>query len=390
MRLLVNTLSIGSLSGEHVVYGFLRELVRSPEKAPEMTVLHYTSQRPPEDLLSLGVGRVELSDRLRPWALRTGWEIGRLPALAKKLGIERILNVSGGITPWLRTPQVSLAMNPWCYVADARSGWRQEIKAFMQRRNLRHAFRNAEHMIYISAHLRDLYRAGNRDCLDREVPSTIAHVGLDDALFEAAERLQGAERNPHSILSVSVWARWKGVETVLQALRLLRTSGTPATLSLVGPWPDRAYRQRVESLIAELGLEQAVHIHGKVMVDELYRHYATHQVFCLMSPCESFGIPAAEAMAFGTPVVSTDCCAIMEVCNEGGLFVSPNDPRATADALARLLSDPVAAHPWSERARSRADTLKWSLCSSSFKRSLGIAQAAEFASGVANNAATTP
>jgi len=359
MRLLVNTLSIGSMSGEHVVYGFLRELLRQNDPDSEIIILHCVSQAPPSDLIQSGARTIAVPNYLKRWFIRPIWELTRLPALLREQRIDRVFNVSGAITPWLRVPQVSLAMNPWCYVKEARSGWREEFKAFMQRRSYRYAFRKAEYMVYISGHLRDLYRQANRDCAHEEAPSTIAYVGLDQALFDAAARMKGTERRPCSILSVSAFAPWKGVETVLQALRLLRGREVPATISLVGPWPDAAYEQRIRNLISELELQECVSMYGKVPLEELHRDYASHQVFCLMSICESFGIPAAEAMAFGTPVISTDCCAISEVCAGTGSFGPAGDIEWTAKSLHALFDSNAMTSEFSDAALTRATSLKW-------------------------------
>ncbi|MFC1605442.1 glycosyltransferase family 4 protein [Pseudomonadota bacterium] len=362
MRLLINTLSIGSMSGEHVVYGFLRPMLRNLGTKDHAIVLHYENQPPPQEIKASNLTTLSVSERWRHWALRAAWEMTRLPALVKQNGVDRVLNVSGAITPFLAVPQVSLAMNPWCFVKSARSGWVQEVKAFTQRRAYRYAFRKAAHMVYISDHLRSLYRQANADVLEDEAESTIAYVGLNDALFEAAQQFQSMERKAYSILSVSAFAPWKGVQTIVEAVHLIRQKSIPATLSLVGPWPNAQYETRMRDLISKFNLQDAVTILGKIDVNELYRHYATHQVFCLMSSCESFGIPAAEAMAFGTPVVSTDCCAIAEVCDGAGQFGPVDDAQWTARALERLLSSKSAWDEMSETARQNASKLSWRSC----------------------------
>lgn len=367
------------MSGEHVVYGFLRPLIANLAENDHviMIIVHSKNQPPPGWLAeSEKVITHAISSKFQHWALRALWEMLRLPGLIRKFSADRVLNVSGAITPFLKTPQVSLAMNPWCYIKEARSGALQEIKAFIQRRGHRYAFRNAEHMIYISAHLRDLYRKANQDILDREATSTIAYVGLDTELFEAANEMIELERTPNAILCVSALAPWKGAETLVEAVHILRQREIPAVLDLVGPWPDPAYRENVETLIRQYGLQDAVRIHGKVAVRELYRHNATHQVYCLMSSSESFGIPAAEAMAFGTPVVSADSCAISEVCENAGLFGPVNDPAWTAQALQSLLTDSSAWKQLSETARNKASKLDWEQCAGPLFEVFGLGRSA--------------
>jgi glycosyltransferase involved in cell wall biosynthesis len=158
-------------------------------------------------------------------------------------------------------------------------------------------------------------------------------------------------------------ARWKGAHTLIQAVALLKAEGEEATLNLVGPWPDANYRQEIDQLIEKAQLQSQVKIHGRVDDDELHRLYATNEIFCLMSECESFGIPAAEAMSFGTPVVSTNCCAIAEICESAGLFGPANDPAWTAQSLKKLLSDRALWQQHSLSAKNRANLLlPWNHC----------------------------
>lgn len=366
MRLLVNALSIGSLSGEHVVYGFLRPLCRWLLPSDEMLVLHYEGQPPPTELIEAGVRTIALPTSQRNWLRRTVWEVTQFPKLVRQHKADVVLGVSGALTPGCPVPQVALAQNPWCYVPAAQHGWKDRAKARLQRSGYRNAFRNAAMMIYISSHLRDLYRRANTGT--RETRSEIAYVGLNEETYQAARSLKSAPRDPLSILSVSAFAPWKGVETVVKAVELLRERGIPATLKLVGPWPNSSYENSIRKLIADRQLDDAVQIFGKVSADQLHQHYATSQVFCLMSSCESFGIPAAEAMAFGTPIVSTDCCAIAEICEGSGLFGPVNDPMWAANSLDQALSDPAKWLNWSQRAVENAARLTWEQCAKPFQK----------------------
>ena len=91
--------------------------------------------------------------------------------------------------------------------------------------------------------------------------------------------------------------------------------------------------------------------------------YAESQVFCLMSRCESFGIPAIEAQLFGTPVVCSTACAVPEICGEGGLFCDPDDIDGIAEALNSLLEDSDVWRARSELALRNADRFHWQACS---------------------------
>jgi glycosyltransferase involved in cell wall biosynthesis len=82
-----------------------------------------------------------------------------------------------------------------------------------------------------------------------------------------------------------------------------------------------------------------------------------------MSWCESFGIPAVEAQAFSTPVVSSNCCAIPEICGDGGIYPDPGDLHSVADSLAELLNNKVKWDQLSEAARDNASKFRWDICS---------------------------
>lgn len=361
MRLLINTLSVGHLSGRHVVYGFLRELAKTVSSPHELVLLAYEGAPIPAEIQGENVHRVPVSDRMRNWMLRSIWELAELPRLVRRLAADAVFTVSGSITPGLKVPQISLAQNPWCFVRRARSGWRDEFKAQVQLRAYRKAWRDAAMMFFISDHLRGLYRRHAPGI--HETRSAIALVGLDDSTHEAAARLRATvTKDPMLILSVSAMAPWKGTETLVSALGLLRDRGLDARLRLVGPWPQPAYRKQIESQIHASRLEDRVTITGHVTRDELHRHYAEAQVFCLMSCCESFGIPAAEAMAFGTPIVSTKDCAIAEICAGAGAFGPIGDATWTADALEAMLSQESDWQAYSRRAVGNAEKLTWPRC----------------------------
>lgn len=361
MRVLVNGLSIGALSGRHVVYGFLRPLTQWTRNDHEFLLLTHESEPPPEDLLAGNVRSITVSDRLRPWWYRTPWEYYELPKLVRRERIDLVLTASGAVTPTCGAPQVSLAQNPWCLVPQAQYGARQRWKAALQRRAYRQALKSASMMVFISRYLESLYST-----LVPEGPrprSEIAYVGLDDATHAAADKRRSqTEKQPGLIVSVSAMAPWKGAETLVSALDLLRKRGVGARLRFVGPWPDAQYRQRIEQQIDGLNLRSLIEITGQVSKDELHRHYAEAQVFCLMSCCESFGIPAAEAQAFATPVVSSRDCAVSEVCDGAGRFGPSDDPAWTADALEELLTDSQAWSSCSQRAVENARSLRWENC----------------------------
>ncbi|GIG25988.1 glycosyltransferase family 4 protein [Cellulomonas denverensis] len=106
-------------------------------------------------------------------------------------------------------------------------------------------------------------------------------------------------------------------------------------------------------------LRDRVHRPGRLELDELHVAYAAARVFAFPSLWEGFGMPVLEAMAHGTPVVTSAGTSMAEFTEGAGLLVDPRDPEALAAALLR------AAGPehdrWSALATERAAGSSWAV-----------------------------
>ncbi len=147
----------------------------------------------------------------------------------------------------------------------------------------------------------------------------------------------GVERSRTEILCVGRASDPnKGLTTLIDALPHLPDR---VTLTLVDDdVPDNVARKRA----VKVGVADRVRIVGRVPTDELVTLYRRCALVVVPSRYEGFGLPAAEAMACGTPVVACAAGALPEVINTGGggLLVPPNDPQALAAGIRKLLSEP--------------------------------------------------
>jgi glycosyltransferase involved in cell wall biosynthesis len=108
-----------------------------------------------------------------------------------------------------------------------------------------------------------------------------------------------------------------------------------------------------------LGLRDKVTFVGYLDEDELPLWYAAATVFVFPSIYEGFGMPPLEAMACGTPVVTSNTSSLPEVVGDAGLMVDPHSADALADALTRVLSDRELHADLAERGLRRATTFTW-------------------------------
>ena len=88
----------------------------------------------------------------------------------------------------------------------------------------------------------------------------------------------------------------------------------------------------------------------------LYRACA---VFCFPSLAEGFGLPVAEAMALGAPVVTSGRGSLPEVAGDAAVYVDPESVGAIARGLERVLADPAMQADMSRRGRARAAAFTW-------------------------------
>ena len=156
----------------------------------------------------------------------------------------------------------------------------------------------------------------------------LAAAGLDHPWFAAGQ--------PPVLVGIGRLARQKDFPTLIQAFAYLRQQ-RPARLLILGEGTDR---QPLEALVRELGVTDDVSLLG--FVNNPYAYLARAAVFVLSSIYEGLPTVVIEALALGTPVVSTDCRSGPREILEGGLLgrlVPTQNPQALAGAIATTLDE---------------------------------------------------
>ncbi|MFE2379147.1 glycosyltransferase family 4 protein [Streptomyces sp. NPDC059398] len=173
----------------------------------------------------------------------------------------------------------------------------------------------------------------------REDRIHVVHIGADTGLWSPDPSV--AEVPGRIVTTSSADVPLKGLVHLIEALAKLRTEHPEAHLVVVG---KRAEDGPVAQAIERYGLDGAVRFVKGVSDQELVDLVRGAQIACVPSLYEGFSLPAAEAMATGTPLVATTGGAIPEVTGADGetcLAVPPGNAGALAGALSRLLDDPV-------------------------------------------------
>lgn len=181
---------------------------------------------------------------------------------------------------------------------------------------------------------------------------SMVYVGVDTEMFNGAD---GHRKRPNSLIMVGrTEDRKKGVLYLLQALRLLKSDNVDVHLTVVDHVIPENFAPR---LVREYGLEDVVTFTGRIATEELVEEYSKAEVAVTASVYEGFGLPAAEAMSCGVPVIATRAGALPEVVKDGetGILVPPQDPVAIAGAIKRLQADKDLRRRMGQEGRKRVE-----------------------------------
>jgi glycosyltransferase involved in cell wall biosynthesis len=114
-----------------------------------------------------------------------------------------------------------------------------------------------------------------------------------------------------------------------------------------------------ERVLAELRSEPGVRLEESPTDERLAELYRQALALVYPSRMEGFGLPVAEAMASGCPVVASDLDCIREFADDVPLYAPPGDPGAFAAALDSLLDDPSERAARGRRGVELASGLRW-------------------------------
>jgi glycosyltransferase involved in cell wall biosynthesis len=133
-------------------------------------------------------------------------------------------------------------------------------------------------------------------------------------------------------------------------------------LVLVGNYKNDPFHSNYPSLkqhIERLGLEKKVIFTGFIEDQELIYFYNAASLLVFPSFDEGFGLPAIEAMACGTPVVSSDRGSLPEVLGEAGRFFDPCHPETMLKALQDVLSSDAIQNEMKQKGLIRSQQFTW-------------------------------
>ena len=162
---------------------------------------------------------------------------------------------------------------------------------------------------------------------------------------------------PEYILDVGTLEPRKNLAFLVRAYALAVREGIKANLVITGKrgW----YFEGLFKLVDELSLGDKVIFTGYVAEKDLPALYSGAQAFVFPSLYEGFGLPPLEAMACGTPVISSNTSSMPEVIGKAGILISPKDERVWAKNIVKILQDRGLAQTLSKMGLRQAKKFSW-------------------------------
>ena len=150
----------------------------------------------------------------------------------------------------------------------------------------------------------------------------------------------------------------KNLERLIQAFAQVRTRGFDR-LKLVLIGDDISKYAELRRAVHQHQLHHYVRFLGYLPEETLAVMYRLASVFAFPSLYEGFGLPPLEAMASGTPVVTSNVSSLPEVAGGAAVLVDPLDPGSIADGLCRVLGDDALRADLRVKGLARAREFSW-------------------------------
>jgi len=185
----------------------------------------------------------------------------------------------------------------------------------------------------------------------------VIHEGLDPDFGEGAVGECSLRLPERYLLFLSTLEPRKNVVNVIRAFNLAAEWGYIGDLVLAGRWGWNTSEIRA-ALEGSPFKDRILHL-DYVERRDLAGLYRRADAFLFPSWLEGFGLPILEAMACGTPVVTSGCSAMPEVAGPGAVYVEPDSAHSIATAILALVNNPDHRRRLSEAGRKRAQRFSW-------------------------------
>jgi glycosyltransferase involved in cell wall biosynthesis len=230
---------------------------------------------------------------------------------------------------------------------------------------IRRLLKMADAIIVDSDHTRALIAERFETFVDKV---TVVHLGVDTSRFrpmrdkesihQVRERY-GLGDDPYLLYVGNIEPR-KNLSAVIYAYaEILRSGELNSEPRLVIAGANGGLCNDVLALPSRLGLSRQISFIGTVSDEELPPLYAGASVFLFPSLYEGFGLPVLEAMACGTPVITSNVTSLPEIAGDAAVVIDPVNTQELVNAMIRLLTNEALAKELQQKGFDRVMKFTW-------------------------------
>lgn len=295
-----------------------------------------------------------------PRSLRLLWEQIVFPFLLRRYKIE-VLHSPRYTIPLLRFAWKSVVtFHDLLFLLFPKK--HNVLKRFFYGRMLPIAAKKAERIIAVSsATKKDIAKLLN-------IPSEkieVINLGIDSSYHPIEKKeLQDFRRKEEIfgsfILYVGTLKKRKNVLNIIKAYKKIKEKKIKEKLVIVGN--KSGEYQNIYKTVKNLGLKKDVFFTGYVDEKLLPFYYNSASLFIYPSLYEGFGLPVLEAMASGTPVITSNVSSLPEVAGDAALLVNPHDVEEMAEMMQKVLNNEELQEKMREKGLKRAKLFSWERC----------------------------
>ena len=290
-------------------------------------------------------------------SVRIAWEQLALPLATFSERLD-LLHMLAFVRPWLARCPVVITIYDLSF---ARMPERfPPFQRLYLRAMTRYSARRAAKLIAISQSTKDDITQFCGVSPERVV---VTYCGVDEPFKPypraAVEAFRASKGLPaRFILYLGTLEPRKNVSQLVRAFAALPRNGSTAPRLVIAGAKGWGYDE-VFATVESCGVQNEVTFAGYVPPDELPLWYNAADLFVYPSWFEGFGLPVLEAMACGTPAITSNVSSLPEVAGDAALIVAPDDARALSALIAQALNDHGLRAQMRERGLQRAAQFTW-------------------------------
>ena len=240
---------------------------------------------------------------------------------------------------------------PWVYEKNRSPFWKANINGL----------KKADRIITVSSFSKNeiinhiKYPANRIHVIPNAVDHSIYYKNPDKTILNKVN----IEMDDPIILYVGSEEPRQNVDKLIKAFAKLKNKLPNAKIIKIGDFNLLGTREKLFKLINELNLQKDVIFAGSVPEKELPQWYNAADL--LVYPCDyaGFGLPPLEAMACGTPVITSNTTSLPEVVGDAGIMINPVNIDEIASKMYEILTNDGLKEDMSKKGLKRAELFNW-------------------------------